>query len=473
MSDNKIMKSEFSKSLGTIFVGIIMTTLNIQLWKLNYILPLVGYILLFVELKSLKDENKYFKLCFVFTMIRFLIYFKTLLLDATLLPSLYPLYFKYINGFFVILEIVFLILFLLNFKKAMFAIQEKSKTKYQIKSIQYLIVCYLIFSFIPIAFMHFMTVNITSTSIFLALMLTGFIIVIVLFIKLHKELAPFHNLGDFVSINKGKKSYKFYGILIVSFVLISVLVAHTYLDVYPMTWTERKVQESEAIKQEKRELIAKGFPEIVLKDISEEDILECKDALKVVYEVSKDEDVYFMDKGQLKMYSIIVQLPSTKEDTFKYKVFHYFTWDKSKGCFGTECLVGIPNENNRVKISDASGRLLSSNENKSYMAPYYSLEKIDYTKDDTLHKNSLVYNDLYLGTFSLEKHQESSGYLSYLAEDSDSETDYFESCAAYLYQQSFFQYPVISAKQSYLSATLYDNNYNFLYLRVKIKKDSI
>ncbi len=468
MEDNKKIQGEFSTFLSSIFNGLVMTCFTLRFWYLDYILPILGFGLLFVGLRKLKNENKYFNLCFTFLIIRFILFSIRLIVNATLFIFIYPSFFDYLIIVIDSINLILLILLLLSFKKALLAIQNKSGTDYKVKSINYLIAIYLISSFLPLIFIKYAQVNQQLSHIFLALMAFSGIMVIILFVKLHKEVAPFHTLGEFVTISKNKVSSKFYLIPILSFLLMMVVVAHIYFDSYPMNWSELTLREDNQIKEIKKELLEKGFPAEVLNDISSEDILQCKGALRVVYEVNNQEDVYFADEDKLKMYGIIVELPVEKEEASRYKVFHYFAWSEPKGCNGSECLVGVPSKEKEVTISDFSGRLTYSNASKTFVSPYYGLEKMNYEEQDILHKKGLDYNTMCLGEFSFHEYEEASGYLSYLVEKEDN-ADYFESTGAYYYQKTFFQYPVVSAKETYLTGTLYENNYNHLYLSVRIE----
>lgn len=123
----KMQKTEstFSQSLSTIFVGIVATCLQVSIWNLNYILPFFGYLLLLTELRLLKRENKFLNYCFLLNLFRLFFLIKTIVLNGSLLKTLYLSNSPYLVFLFDVVDLVLLVLFLFFFQKGLMQIQKK------------------------------------------------------------------------------------------------------------------------------------------------------------------------------------------------------------------------------------------------------------------------------------------------------------------------------------------------------------
>jgi len=62
----------WSKPIGFITWGFILTTLHLNFIYLQYILPTIGVLLIFLGFRSLRNENKYFKTLWMFSIVKLL-----------------------------------------------------------------------------------------------------------------------------------------------------------------------------------------------------------------------------------------------------------------------------------------------------------------------------------------------------------------------------------------------------------------
>lgn len=60
----------WSKPIGFITWGFIITTWRLAFLHLQYILPTIGVILIFLGFRSLRNENKYFKIVWVLSILK-------------------------------------------------------------------------------------------------------------------------------------------------------------------------------------------------------------------------------------------------------------------------------------------------------------------------------------------------------------------------------------------------------------------
>lgn len=90
--DEEIRKTNpWSIPLDRIIGGLILTTLHLNLLYLHYILPTIGTVMIFLGFRSLRNENSYFKILWVFSTIKLLVQLASLVwLSTPLHLSNYP-----------------------------------------------------------------------------------------------------------------------------------------------------------------------------------------------------------------------------------------------------------------------------------------------------------------------------------------------------------------------------------------------
>ena len=74
----------WKKSMHRVLIGLAMSSLTLNFWCLNYILPAIGFILMLLGFRTLRRENTPFKACYAITLIRSVYYFPMLILNATI-----------------------------------------------------------------------------------------------------------------------------------------------------------------------------------------------------------------------------------------------------------------------------------------------------------------------------------------------------------------------------------------------------
>ncbi len=475
MEHKIVTKTPFQLALFNIFIGMIMTFLNITIMKLNYILPLVGLIILISSFRLLKSENKYFKYALYTIFIGLILRCINYILDATVFKSLYIDQFIYIGLLDSVIKSIISIVFLFNFRKALMEVQKKAGTDFKLKSIKYMIIYVVISSIIAIGFVFYLFSKGLSNKLafspldFLGIMLFGLIIVVAILVKFHKEIKECYVLDKFVTIAKPKISNKILTIIILIALIILIILANITMGKYAMNWTELKNREDSSVNQIKSELLDLGFPKEVLADMSLQDIKDCKGVISInleKYSNLQENEEFYDDIGEgdaeiktenyLEMYGILVELPSDKKDSSKYKVFKYFKWDNPKDFSGTQCMfIKKPNKVDDYYVSidnyntmKPSGRLIYSKADKTFEAPFFEISKVDFAENDIYHVGEYKYNGDYIGSFSLPKKVDAvRGYMSYTLEI---EKVPFEIIGGYSYKNSIFQYPVLTAKDDYL-----------------------
>lgn len=231
---------------------------------------------------------------------------------------------------------------------------------------------------------------------------------------------------------------------------------------YPMDWQPEEPAESAELSRVREQLLALGFPENVLADLTEEDILSCDGALQVVSEVqdhpvnkghylttsegyaSYTTTVY--DVLELRITGVAVELPGEQE---RWKLFHHFQWVIDPGFSGTECIQLWPawqDSEGWAPGSDVTGRLLYDRDGQTYTAPYYFLGSQSYTSDSIFWGQQSA-TDIF-AAFSLPNSGENQrGYLSYTAAEL-ADGWIISSWCNYTHQCSALQYPAATAMET-------------------------
>ena len=72
----------WKRAMNRVLIGMVLCTITLNFWYLNYILPAVGMVLWLLGLRALRRENGYFTACFVLILLRCACFFPTLILNT-------------------------------------------------------------------------------------------------------------------------------------------------------------------------------------------------------------------------------------------------------------------------------------------------------------------------------------------------------------------------------------------------------
>lgn len=75
------------KAMSRVLIGMALCAITLNFWCLNYILPAVGMVLSLLGFRTLRRENKWFRNCFIITIIRAAYFFPMLILNTTIIQS--------------------------------------------------------------------------------------------------------------------------------------------------------------------------------------------------------------------------------------------------------------------------------------------------------------------------------------------------------------------------------------------------
>ncbi|MGE4354743.1 MAG: hypothetical protein AB7D36_11750, partial [Oscillospiraceae bacterium] len=241
-----------------------------------------------------------------------------------------------------------------------------------------------------------------------------------------------------------------------------IACGYLFFGSYDMGWQPEETAQSAEITEIKDNLLALGYPESALSDLSGEDILACRGALRVVSE-EHDEPVNdgrevretggnttyvstVYDVKELHLTDVAVELPG---ETPQWKIFHHFLWTVNPGFYGTESLQLWPaymDSEGWAAAGDLTGRVLYDKDGTVYAAPFNSLAAESYTSESIFWGQRDVM-DIF-ATFSMPGSGERQrGYVTYGIEETH-EGWMVNAWVNYTHQKSWFQYPVSTAEEN-------------------------
>ncbi len=224
---------------------------------------------------------------------------------------------------------------------------------------------------------------------------------------------------------------------------------------YPMQWSPWEQQPAPRTEAAREELLALGFPQQVLDDLTPGEIEACRGATLVVADVwecvAQDG---LLEKAQpdsdpaapkLTITGVAVRLPGQRE---RWQVFHHFCW--TNGVFyGTEAVELVPAwqmiQEGWGEDGAVSGRLLYDDDGgQVYEAPYYFLGERSFSYRSVFFGQSDV-RRLFAAFSMPNEGKRHRGYLTYTAKEMQ-DGFIFDSWFNYTHQNSLFQYPVVTAE---------------------------
>lgn len=448
----------WKKAMKRVIWGLALNTLTLNIYYLNYILPVVGMILSVLGLRLLRRENKWFRAYYAVTLVATAYkWFIFSSLATVTYQDVFP------EMLFTALTLTILLTQLILFCMSLNATAKKAGIKQPISPMIALIVWYIIIAVLGL-------MNYTGFIIPIA-MIIGFIFIIR---SLYKISSQIDEIGYSIENAPIKIKDSVLSLMLVSALILGLTCGYAFFSGYKMQWEIKDENEHLQIEEIKENLIGLGFPEKVLSDMSAEDIIACKGATKVVvYKVQipfndnsrsvtyhKQITPYFSSVVTEKVYDVKemtetfigVCLTVEPEGDGDWQLIHHFCWDINPGFYGTECIQIYPayrNEHLRCYsfVSEPTGRVLYTQNGVNYTSPYHSLGSESYTSDNLLF-GAQTNTDIF-ATFSFpNKGENHRGYVMYPIADNSDKNSIIDSWFNYNHQHSLLQYPAETAKDN-------------------------
>lgn len=448
------------RAMERVLFGLALCMVTLNFWCLNYILPAIGTVLLLLGLRALRRENPWLGGCFVCAVLRAACVFPSLILNTTILQS------DAFRNAAAVVSAALMLALLLCFWQGLRAVQRKAGLPAQGGGAGSLLAWYVLVC--VLAAVHY-----TGWIVPVA-MLVGYVCILRSLFRLSGAL---DEAGYAIAPQPVRVTDRCVVLVLAAALGIGCTLGYLFGGSYRMDWQPADTSEQTQTAAIRQQLLDLGFPEAVLNDLTPEDIAACDGALRVVSVTEdhpfndgrtvlweayneKNERHYVQDTvydvKELRLTGVAVQLPGAQET---WRVYHHFLWTTDPGFCGTEVLQIRPAYRSIPEgwsaAGDVTGRVLYDRGGQTFAAPYAALGARTFTANTVLWGEQ-TNTDLF-AAFSLPRHaQHARGYVAYpVAEARDGYI--LSSGAYYTHQQTWLQYPVVTAMEKRLTTTWGDS----------------
>lgn len=449
------------KAINRILTGFALSAITLNFLGLNYLLPAIGMFLTLLGFRTLRNENSWFRACWIFTVIRSAYYFPTIILNTTIHQSAF--YRSDLAFLLKILSIAILFLLYICFWMALRTVKEKAGLQPHAGGAAALILWNALVC-------AWGLLQIPGGLLIGIILLIAYICIIRSLVKLSGEL---DEAGYCISVAPVRFPDKVIVLALTLAILVGCTCGYIFFHQYPMQWQPVLGTETEQMQEIKDHLVSLGFPAHIVDDLTQEDLLSCKDAVRVVVTVSdhpinkgrraqelQDDGVIHIhtvyDQKELRMTGIGVELAGERE---RWKIIHHFQWVIDPGFRGTEVIQLWPAYNNGkgwMSGSEVTGQVLYNDGDQIYTSPYFSLGSETYTSN-SIFWGQQTSTDVFAEFSMPGKGENHRGYISYTIKEAQ-EGWIVDAWINYTHQTTWLQYPAITAKQKHMTAGVRDTN---------------
>lgn len=447
------------RAMNRILFGMALCAITLNFLCLNYILPAIGTVLLLLGFRALRQENRWLGGCFAITVIRAVYFFATLVLNTTILQS--AVFTPAVTTALTAVNAVLLLGLYFCFWRGLLAVQKKAGLPAQTGGALALIVWYALVCVLAAVQYGGWVVPIA--------MLVGYVCILRSLCRLSGAL---DEAGYAIAPQPVRVTDRCLVLVLAAALLIGGALGYLFGSSYRMDWQPADASTQAQTEATRQQLLDLGFPEAVLNDLTPEDIAACDGALRVVAEVedypvndgrnvlweacNEENERYYVqdtvyDVKELRLTGVAVQLPGAQET---WRVYHHFLWTTDPGFYGTEAIQIRPAYRSIPEgwsaAGDVTGRVLYDRDGQTFAAPYASLGAQTFTAN-TILWGEQTNTDLF-AAFSLPRHAEHArGYVAYSTTEA-LDGNILSSGEYYVHQQTWLQYPVVTAMKKRLTA---------------------
>lgn len=451
----------WKKAIKRTLIGLGLSTITLNFYYLNYILPLIGAMLIILGVRALRNESKQFRLFYIATAVRS-VYIMTVFSLNTTIDFQMP-------DYLIAVKLTFAFFYIVLFCRALYSVEKKSGIEPRKTPMVALVIWHAALTFL----------GVTEYSGFIIpwAMIIVFVFIIVNLNKISKEI---DKIGYSIENSPVKIPDGILTALLAVILVAGLGCGYAFGGSYTMQWELKDKNEHAEVQEVKDNLIELGFPERVLDDMTAEDILACKGATlvvvderqvpfnkgreeKVITEYSETTHIHISthyDVKEMTVTGVGVRLSEADDEEGDWQLIHHFCWDVNPGFYGTESIQLWPAYRDNYdwwSKNEVTGRVLYTKDGDDYVAPFYSLGGETYTSNSVIFGTET--NTDVFAAFSLPNNGERQrGYLTYGITGNVSYI--IDSWVNYTHQKTFLQYPAITAKQHRQSGA-WNKNFTF------------
>lgn len=428
----------WKRAMGRITWGIGLTTITLNFWYLNYLLPAIGIVLLWLGFRTLRRENKWFTAGWLISVYQAAAKFTGLVANATLWRPLEGI------PWWMWLTLAIPFVQLICLWQGIRAVRRKAGQPDEARAAGALVVWYGVLCVLAI-------IGVEGWLLILPILIAY----ICILKNLSRMSALLDGAGYEVKAAPVRVSDRTVWLIWTAALAACIPLAGLLFSRYPMEWTPRDQEEQVGLEELRANLLELGMQENVLDDLAPDDLRLLEGALSVttqIYETSFNEGreattaintVY--DVKELRLSDIAVELPGGH-----WRIIHHFLWQTDPGIRTTECIKLWPTSDSvRLKgwrqEGAFTGRLLYDWKGTTYTGDYYRIATEDYVANSIFFGESQ--NSATFAVFSLPRRGEDCrGYLTYGVEMVEKGW-IIDSWNNYTHQISWFNYPLITAQE--------------------------
>ncbi len=434
------------RAMERIVIGLALTTITLHFLWLDYLLPFIGELMLVLGFRTLRQENRWFRLNYIISLGRLAVGIASLVAASTIWQSRIFAALDTTEIRAGIVLVTFLNLFAL--RQGLCAVHRRAGLTPDCSSVNLLIVWTVLLCVLA---------SIQYSGLLLGLAVLAVYILIIWSLLAVAELLD--EAGYAISPAPVRLSDSGIKKLVSAVVLAGMAAGYLFFHSYPMEWTPAPGPDAAdtQVQEAADRLLDMGFPDEVLKDLRAEDVLACRNAVRLVW----DTQDYPVDSGRqltvltepktntLRLTGIAAELPGGN-----WRIFHHFRWLDDPGAQGTENLQMWPayRENEYWTLAgEWSGQLRCERDGTTWVSDYWALETVNYT--GTGFWGSYQSRDVFADFSFPGRAENQRGYVSYEIRELCSGA-IIDSWFGYTHQNSFIQFPVRTARDMRMTGSM-------------------
>lgn len=429
-----VSDSPFCRAMGLIAGGLAVTGVTLNFWNLDVLLPLVGTFCLLVGFRALRRVNGFLRAGYVCACLHMLLLFVELGQNAAVFRETAAADMVSTALAFGSAAVQLVLLFCL-WQGLLDMQRDAGITPPAAPAAGALLLWYILLYVAAALF--------ASLSLLLGAYLVWYFYLVVRLKKLSKSMA-----AQGCAIEPVKERFsnpKLVGSLLT---VLAVVIACGFLffGSYRMDWTPKETGTDAQVIEAYERLLALGYPESELNDLSDGDLLTCLRAERVlVRECTGGGYTNYNGKAQANdafhMTVVAVERPFGR-----LFLSYHFRWDEGTHFYGTESFAVEPNcDTGSWLAEEFSGRVFyDSPDSTTYTAPY-----IDPGTEQASLSNwyENCFRQLYCADVSFPNDGTNQrGYVACALSNNIDEFTKFEGLFYYVHQNGRFQYPVKTAR---------------------------
>ena len=429
-----VSDSPFCRAIGLIAGGLAVTGVTLNFWNLDVLLPLVGTFCLLVGFRALRQVNGFLRAGYVCALLHMLLLFiefgqNAAVCRETAAADTISTALAFGSAAVQLVLIFCLWQGLLDMQRAVGITPPAAPVAGA------LLLWYILLYVAAALF--------ASLPLLLGAYVVWYFYLVVRLKKLSKSMA-----AQGCAIEPVKERFSNHKLIGSLLTVLAVVIACGYLffGSYRMDWTPKETStDAQAIEARER-LLALGYPESELNDLSDEDLLTCLRAERVlVRECTGGGYTNYNGKSQTNdafhMTVVAVERPFGR-----LFLSYHFRWDEGTHFYGTESFAVEPNcDTGSWLAEEFSGRVLYDGpDGATYTAPYID-PGTDQVNLGSWYEN--CFRQLYCADASFPNDGTNQrGYVACTLSNNIDEFTKFEGLFYYVHQNGRFQYPVKTAR---------------------------